>query len=804
MYISYEKTDLLDKIIKTFEVGYRSYIADIILDSYTDKLKFTRALDNLKNNNVQTSLIQSGKHSSKINSLLVNNKELYDALTLAKKSLFEKDFDYNLNAKVPYVSEIIDLTLIFFNPLFTNLVKGFNSNEHFLYSSDVYKNVRNILSHPASSKIEEKTANEALLYVQILMDNIDKKYFWFRDGFTLITSTISDYYSIENKVDILNNFSEIEWDNNKVISRENEIETIQKYIISNGINRTYGSLVIYGYGGVGKTALMFEFLKRTYKNLVDKSYDNKYDFLLYFTNKEEKLTLRETTDKLHISNLRKQVNSFEALESNIFSILNIQNLKEISNIYTNGGIIFIDNFETFSFEDKSKILDFINKSPRNVQYILTSRNEEDCEKKINLKGFENISSGKVFIREYCKQINLEFDFEEEALEKLIKYSQGNTLIILLALERTKNKIISLEKILLELSSVTNKNTEILAEFMYKNTFDQTLHELELKHFNVKDVLKIIALYNEPIDVYSINKLSNIEVFKVEEICNYLSTKLILVKENEMFSMTDFAIKFIFSKLLPPSIERNEIDKQIRSYKQNLKISLEYFNNIVSKESKLKNIMDDWLPNNYIDKLAIVEAYSIFNFPKQTTNKAKVTLETLIEYDNKFKELELRTNHPYIKFQKARVFKYFKDHCSLDANSLTYCKNIIRDYFEQTILNIKYYYPYIKNTHSYAAVLWMNAKLLYQDYQELDEALASLEDAMEICEKYKNIKGNIFYDLSIDFAKYNRFKFIETNNPVYKKISLDTLNSIPNNLLKGVVRKKYNELQKWGKLVIHQR
>ena len=116
-------------------------------------------------------------------------------------------------------------------------------------------------------------------------------------------------------------------------------------------------------------------------------------------------------------------------------------------------------------------MNFIQQSPRNIQYILTSRNEEQCEYKINLKGFSEENNGLDFIEEYSNL--MDFDIEhisKEEKKQLLYESQGNTLIILLALERISSKKKSITEVIAELSTVSTGNTEVIAEFMYKKYF----------------------------------------------------------------------------------------------------------------------------------------------------------------------------------------------------------------------------------------------------------------------------------------------------------------------------------------------
>ncbi|UKI16584.1 MAG: hypothetical protein L6V87_01410 [Ruminococcus sp.] len=60
------------------------------------------------------------------------------------------------------------------------------------------------------------------------------------------------------------------------------------------------SMVLFGYGGVGKTALALEVVKQVIKDIQDNTTINGYrpDFILFFTAKEEALSFSSTTGKI--------------------------------------------------------------------------------------------------------------------------------------------------------------------------------------------------------------------------------------------------------------------------------------------------------------------------------------------------------------------------------------------------------------------------------------------------------------------------------------------------------------------------
>ena len=77
------------------------------------------------------------------------------------------------------------------------------------------------------------------------------------------------------------------------------------------------SLSIFGYGGVGKTALVIEGIKSIIQDIVDETTLNNYnpDFILFFTAKEEALDVSYTTGKIQRKTYRYNFSSFDELKN---------------------------------------------------------------------------------------------------------------------------------------------------------------------------------------------------------------------------------------------------------------------------------------------------------------------------------------------------------------------------------------------------------------------------------------------------------------------------------------------------------
>ena len=66
MYLSNEETSLLTDAVKYFEVGFRSYIAETILNKYNTIDSYRNAVNGKRNSHVSSSIILNGWSYAKI------------------------------------------------------------------------------------------------------------------------------------------------------------------------------------------------------------------------------------------------------------------------------------------------------------------------------------------------------------------------------------------------------------------------------------------------------------------------------------------------------------------------------------------------------------------------------------------------------------------------------------------------------------------------------------------------------------------------------------------------------------------
>lgn len=763
MYITKVQEDKLQWIIKNSEVALRSFISDIIIKAYPTPLEFKAQLQKIT---ITDDVIFSRRLNAKINDLTKHHESIHNEILTCETNYRTQKY----NNDVPYVSSLIDLIMMFFNRVFSNesLIKKFPSVEDFHYSCSLYHKLRNNFSHPASYLTPISDANKTLTFVEHMLTGLDDKYFWYCAK-TMIEREIKEYKLINYNDDkVTNNLSIAKASHKVLIGRDEELSTLYKSILGdNDSIRLAGSVVLYGYGGVGKTALTLEFLQKLLKDKKDGKY-NKVDFILFYSSKDEYLKSNYSTGELYIDDRKPEFKSFNELQDLIKKDLKIDNLSMIEEKYS-GGIIAIDNIENLAGNEKEEIFSFIKRMPRTIQFVITSRNEEPCEEKINIQEFITNDKGRKFIHDIIDSEILNVSLSNSQTDRLLDLSKGNSLIIIQVLNSLHRRVVEFDTIVNNLASYSSKDAEIISNFMYKNTFDSAFSALEEKKMPVRDVVILISLYNEKIDLYSVGKLAKIDIPVSERLCNSLCERLILNKTGEFYELNEFAKRFVFIKLMPDRFQLADLKDKIRTHKEKIKRTLTDVDTTLSANKRLRDNVNEWQPKNYIDKIIIAQTFDLYGKAKSCMLRNDRT-----GYDKVLKEMQehsMITNHPYVPIQCARILKdaYLKFHKNNDD-----ILDVIEKNYEQAIESIEYDYRYLINTNAYYSLLMLYGIFLCERRSSYSRAIRYLEDARDGFEKTQIEPWFICSNyLSKSYLKL----FEETNNGAYRDQLIKTFNNV---------------------------
>lgn len=381
MYLSTKQHDQLQIIVTSFEIPYRSYVASEILNRFPTESDFVtdvagRVSFPSKESNYQVINSELGK-------IKANPVAYYNLLVnanLAKNNGMVVD-----EISVPNVSTIISLTIIF-KDIFLSFLSKFKDEETYLTQALKYKYVRNKLDHRGCKTLETTDMIISLEFIAnaLLHLNSDKSLFW-EKSFADISKEVKALQTATIEIPIsIHNIQDMPFPDMRIVCRDKEIQEIKEFVYGRaGALRKQASMVLFGYGGVGKTALVLEAVKQIIQDLQDNSTMNDYhpEFVLFFTAKEESLSFSQTSGKIQNIPSRYSFKEASELIQNIFGMLKITSFAG----YDKSGLIIVDNLETLSSEERKKVEDFIRFcSPQNIQYIITSRNEEnyECRKKL--------------------------------------------------------------------------------------------------------------------------------------------------------------------------------------------------------------------------------------------------------------------------------------------------------------------------------------------------------------------------------------------------------------------------------------
>lgn len=773
MYLSTKEHDQLRTIVMGFEVPFRTFIARRLISIYETESDFANSL----NQKVLTTGL-SEMFSSEFGKLKASPSHYYKLLIDAVQACSDKCVSSEIN--VPNIATLITLYEVF-NDKLADFMCAFSDHMLFVSQMEKYKYVRNKLDHPQSKTLETEDMYPVLAFVKEASISIfvcDENCFWDKqqneiENEVLALETKNRYNPIE-----CNNFSIIPFAENSIVCRQQEIDNIKWFVYGKpGALKKKTSLCIFGYGGVGKTAIVTEAIKTIVKDVVDDHTINGYipKFILFFSAKKEKLDFSYTTGNIVEEMIPSDFSSCEELEWEIYKLLGIKSYID----FEDKGIIIIDNLETIDQEEREKIRDLIdNRSPQNIQYIITSRNEEPYDERMNITGFSG-DYGMLFVDNYIEENELEIELSQKEKKELLDASKGNTLVLVLSLQRLDKRIVtvpgivkdlnqrSIKSISEEISSIPLNGYEIVSEFMFKNTFEELEKLFEDKGKVLDSLLRVFAVYpSNCVDVFTICIITDLGYQDIIPMINLLCKYLILEKKEEKFCLNPFAEKYIVQKLLPDAIESEKLASDISKSVAGIKRDLQKLEEDLQSKGKVRNIISDWSIDYDGDKIAAAKIYKCYSEVLADCNtETKFHIQkSYSEFSEIVKKIEATTMHPYIKFQKARILQLFSQTKMLSSIN----DKDISDSYSQCIWSIRTngLYSKIMSTKTYASILWIYG-LFLDSINQVKESIKYLQDAKRYFEN-KECHDNEYYQCISKLATLYLDEYEKSRNSEYLK------------------------------------
>lgn len=755
MYLSLKQHDLFLTLLMGFEIPFRTYVSETVLTKYDTYGAF------------ENELISRRDNLSPSDPLFLRNQlpnicserkcsDLYDKFITSKNnkslSIIETDQD------IPMIGSLNVVTFAFTED-FSDLYLLFGGYTGYCTLAEKYRYARNKLGHPGCKTLEDTDLVPVLSFVKDIVIFLDDSYFSqkSREELLLEVSVLQN-----RKITIpisKHNFQEMPYGESKIVCREVEIEKLIKFICGNPNDlRKQHSCCVYGYGGVGKTALVLEVVKRIVQNILDDKSINEYkpQYILFFSAKKHKLDIAPANGKIIEKSIHKYIENADDLIQHILNAIGLNDLRG----FHEEGLIIVDNLEAISSAERKKIKQFIeSQTPSEMQFLITSRNSEEYEMNFKLSGFEH-DSGINFTNQYILENGLDLDISFSEIEELLSLAKGNTLVLVLCLRRLSQRLASISGLQSEFSSVNAwkniKNSlknfpgnayEVISEFMFRDTFEEIEEVFADNCVLFHKILKIFAVYQgDGVDLNTICLLSKESYPRVEAVADTLCNYLILEKRGEQYNLNNFAEKYIVNRFMPDATTFNELSIEISKRESQVQKELEELNHDIKMRPELAKIMSDWCIISDSDRITAASMYRLYGdanreCKKDSRFKAEAILEEVIKES---KEAESITAHPYIKYQKARILQLIDRSKILEQSH----KDEIVEGFRNAVFIIKTVEQFsrIQNTKSYASLLWIFGQYL-SDINRFEESIRYLEEGREAFESMKILDKEYYQCLS---------------------------------------------------------
>ena len=275
--------------------------------------------------------------------------------------------------------------------------------------------------------------------------------------------------------------------------------------------------------------------------LLSKMKENDYlgfrpSFILFYSAKEQMLDINDETGAIKKKRLKSQFHDLDSFKSLLFKDLEIQDFNDYWKIE---GLIIVDNLESLKTDDRKDVLDFLfEELPPCIEAIITTRiPENDVDYSMPINGFRN-EAGIVFIKQFASQNKFTINLSDEQISALVKYSFGNSLVLVLSLKRLISNKTSYQSIINEMKRLPSENTEnVITEFMFQNTINEILTLYPRQSSLIKSVLICLSLSSEPLSasvILTTHKDSNLVISDVESILKLLTEYLVTDKVDDSY------------------------------------------------------------------------------------------------------------------------------------------------------------------------------------------------------------------------------------------------------------------------------
>jgi len=422
-----------------------------------------------------------------------------------------------------------------------------------------------------------------------------------------------------------------------LLGREREFKDLE-----NVLSKKRNNLIaIVAPGGIGKTALVLQYLKDISLNPI---WTTKLSSIIFCTLKNEKLTSDGLQQIDAIVGLEQIKNSILLDLQKIYNTKQLENFDDaMESLEDENILICIDNLETLLVDSQTEFVEFNESLPIKWKLLVTSRISIDSATTVPLEPLVKRHAVNLS-RNYLKKRGV-LDFKQEDLEKIAETANNNPLAIRLTIDlylKGGDIISSISQSQKDIASFSYKN---LIEALRENSITILEAIYAIGNPNRSELMDFLNLSKDDI-VESINELAKTS----------LITRTIDEYGNDIYELSDSIKDLLLTN--PKNIEvRNSITEEIKKKKAKI---LEQSARI--KQLGLTEFDDEFIPDN-IDPTV----YSLVADLNKCLGKSYNHTE-LISIKDKFNDILKYKNDDWLLFfHFSRIFRALKD----TSNELIY-------------------------------------------------------------------------------------------------------------------------------------
>lgn len=439
------------------------------------------------------------------------------------------------------------------------------------------------------------------------------------------------------------------------IGRRKKINQIKDEIL-NIVNENG---IIYGPGGIGKTALMIQLTKELYnekkienvlfKNIIWVSAKN--DFYDYIRDSVE-IRNPQIENLGHV--LFAVLRFFEIEDLDEYGI---EDLKELAILLLqeHSVLLVVDNFETIRKEYQDQIIEFfgtrikqeLRKTPANFKVILTSREMIPSGfHQIELTGLDLSESKKLMMNLHKQRYHAATELSDEQKTLLHETTKGVPILLKHCLARIYEYNESFDKVVRNLPTFSTK----IVQFSFQEILDRMQRE---KYQVGIQILILLDIVNRPLMIRQMADILDIDELLIENslpmLANFECVKRKMIDSQEKYMLND-EISLLAKSL---SEKHRELYQSVRSkYFKNFSIDKQM--DYTSEEENLITIFRGYLRDNRLSEASDFMKEQLRKRPESIIMNyyyAKYLQETRIDIPEAIRILERLTaisgNHPSV-------------------------------------------------------------------------------------------------------------------------------------------------------------